>query len=172
MSLSGALTAAVTGIDAQSIALGSISDNISNSQTVGYKRVDTQFSTLLTVSNALIHQPGGVTSKPLYTNDIQGTPQQTGVETNLAISGDGFFAVSRVQSVNGTQLPTFEADPLYTRAGDFAVDNNGFLVNSAGYFLNGWAVDPQSGLVQKNQLVQIRLNDLKANPQPTANITY
>ena len=57
MSLSGALTSAVTGIDAQSIALGSISDNISNSGTTGYKRVETQFSTLLTVSNALVHEP-------------------------------------------------------------------------------------------------------------------
>jgi len=72
MSLSGALTSAVTGIDAQSRALGAISDNISNSQTTGYKRVDTQFSTLLTVSNAFVHEPGGVTSKPHYTNDIQG----------------------------------------------------------------------------------------------------
>ena len=50
MSLSGALTSAVTGIDAQSIALGSISDNISNSQTTGYKRVETAFSTLISRS--------------------------------------------------------------------------------------------------------------------------
>jgi len=62
MSLSGALTSAVTGIDAQSIALGSISDNISTRRTTGYKRVETAFSTLLTVSNAFVHEPGGVTA--------------------------------------------------------------------------------------------------------------
>jgi len=172
MSLSGALTSAVTGIDAQSRALGAISDNISNSQTTGYKRVDTQFSTLLTVSNAFVHEPGGVTSKPHYTNDIQGTVQQTSIETNLGISGEGYFAVSRVAGVNGTSLPSFEADPLYTRAGDFNLDNNGFLVNNSGYYLNGWNVDPTTGIVSKNQLVQIRLNQLKANPEATANITY
>jgi flagellar hook protein FlgE len=172
MSLSGALTSAVTGIDAQSRALGAISDNISNSQTTGYKRVDTEFSTLLTVSNAFVHEPGGVTSKPHYTNDLQGTVQQTSVVTNLAVSGDGYYAVSRVAGVNGTSLPTFEADPLYTRAGDFSVDNNGYLVNNAGYFLNGWNVNPSTGQVAKNQLIQIRLNQLKSDPLATANITY
>jgi flagellar hook protein FlgE len=172
MSLSGAMTSAVTGMDAQSRALGAISDNISNSQTTGYKRVDTEFSTLLTVSNALVHDPGGVKSKPLYTNDLQGTVQQTSVETNLAVSGDGYFAVSRVQGVSGSSVPTFEADPLYTRAGDFALDNNGFLVNNGGYYLNGWAVNPQTNVVAKNQLVQIQLNQLKASPQPTSTITY
>jgi flagellar hook protein FlgE len=172
MSLSGALTSAVTGIDAQSRALGAISDNISNSQTTGYKRVDTEFSTLLTVSNAFVHEPGGVTSKPHYTNDLQGTVQQTAVPTNLAISGEGYFAVSRASGVNGTALPTFEADPLYTRAGDFSVDNNGYLVNNGGYFLNGWLVNSTTGAVAKNQLVQIRLNQLKSDPQATANVTY
>jgi flagellar hook protein FlgE len=172
MSLSGALTSAVTGIDAQSRALGAISDNISNSQTTGYKRVDTSFSTLLTVSNAFVHEPGGVTSKPHYTNDIQGTVQQTSITTNLAVSGEGYFAVSRVAGVNGTALPSFEPDPLYTRAGDFSVDNNGFLVNNAGYFLNGWDVNPATGQVSKNQLVQIRLNQLKSDPQATTNIDY
>src|SRR5260221_6655215 len=172
MSLSGAMTSAVTGIDAQSRSLGAISDNISNSQTTGYKRVDTEFSTLLTVSNAFVHEPGGVTSKPHYTNDLQGTVQQTSVVTNLAVSGEGYYAVSRVAGVNGTSLPTFEADPLYTRAGDFSVDNNGYLVNNAGYFLNGWTVNPSTGQVAKNQLIQIRLNQLKSDPLATANITY
>jgi flagellar hook protein FlgE len=172
MSLSGALTSAVTGLDAQSRALGAISDNISNSQTVGYKRVDTEFQTLLTVSNAFVHEPGGVTSKPLYTNDVQGTVQKTNTETNLGISGAGYFAVSRVKGVNGSALPTFEPDPLYTRAGDFGLDQSGFLVNSAGYYLNGWDVNPATGIVSKNALVQIRLNQLKADPQATTAINY
>jgi flagellar hook protein FlgE len=172
MSLSGAMTSAVTGIEAQSRALGAISDNISNSQTTGYKRVDTEFSTLLTVSNAFVHEPGGVTSKPLYTNDLQGTVQQTSVPTNLAVSGEGYFAVSRIAGVSGTSLPTFEADPLYTRAGDFSVDNNGYLVNNGGYVLNGWKVDPATGQVSKNQLVQIQLNQLKSDPLATSSIAY
>src|SRR6266478_420927 len=164
MSLSGALTSAVTGIDAQSRALGAISDNISNSQTTGYKRVDTEFSTLLTVSNAFVHEPGGVTSKPHYTNDLQGNVQQTSVTTNLAVSGEGYFAVSRIAGVNGTSLPSFEADPLYTRAGDFSAKNIGFLATNGGYTLNGWNLSPSSGRVWKHQRVHIRLNQLKPDP--------
>jgi flagellar hook protein FlgE len=173
MSLSGALTSAVTGIDAQSIALGSISDNISNSQTTGYKRVDTAFSTLLTVSNAFVHEPGGVTSRPLYTNDVQGTVESTGNVTNLAVSGTGMFAVSQALGTASTSsLPTFAPDPLFTREGDFQVDNNGFLVNNGGYFLNGFAINQATGAVEKNQLVPIQLNELKSNPVATTKIDY
>jgi flagellar hook protein FlgE len=172
MSLSGALTSSVTGLQAQSIAMGAIADNIGNSQTVGYKEVETQFQTLLTVSNSSVHQAGGVTSKPLYTNDVQGTVQQTTTNTNLAVSGSGFFAVAKVDSVNGSSLPVFAPDPLYTRAGDFTADNNGYLVNSAGYYLEGWAVNSATGLASKNALVPIRLDQLKSNPQATGNVTY
>jgi flagellar hook protein FlgE len=173
MSLSGAMTSAVTGIDAQSIALGSISDNISNSQTVGYKRVETNFSTLLTVSNALVHEPGGVTSTPQYTNELQGTVQQTGVDTNVAVSGSGMFAVSQALGTNNSNaLPTFAPDPLYTREGDFSLNAQGFLVNNGGYYLNGFAINQATGAVQKNQLVPIQLNQLKSNPLATNNVTY
>ena len=52
MSLFGALTAAISGLTAQSKALGNISDNIANSQTIGYKRVDTNFVSYITQSKA------------------------------------------------------------------------------------------------------------------------
>jgi flagellar hook protein FlgE len=173
MSLSGALTAAVTGIDAQSSALGSISNNIANSQTVGYKAVGTDFSTLLTVSNAQVNEPGGVTSTPLYGNDIQGTVQQTGITTNLAVSGSGMFAVSQALGANNSNaLPTFAPDPLYTRAGDFSLNSQGFLVNTAGYYLNGFAINQTTGAVEKNALIPIQLNELESNPLATSNITY
>lgn len=173
MSLSGALTAAITGLDAQSAALGAISDNVSNSQTVGYKRVETSFSTLLTVSNALVHEPGGVKSKPLYTNDIQGSIQSTSTITNLAVSGDGYFAVGKVVGTSAVgKAPVFAPDPLYTRAGDFNIDNNGYLVNTAGYYLQGWAVNQTTGIVQKNALTPIQVTQLKDNPQATQNVTY
>jgi flagellar hook protein FlgE len=171
MSLSGALTSAVTGLDAQSAALGAISDNVSNSQTTGYKRVDTEFSTLLTVSNAFVHEPGGVLSHPLYTNDIQGSIQSTSTSTNLAVTGSGYFAVSRVNGFTGT-TPTFEPAPLFTRAGDFALDNNSFLVNGAGLFLNGFPVDPITGAVQKGALQQVRVTALTDPPTATTAITY
>src|SRR4051812_19544360 len=118
MSLSGALATAVTGIDAQSRALGAISDNVANSQTAGYKRIESSFSTLLSVSNAREHQPGGVLSRPIHTNDVQGAVQQTSITTNLAISGDGFFPVNRANGTQTNGTPIFTNSTYFTRAGD------------------------------------------------------
>jgi flagellar hook protein FlgE len=166
------MTTAVGGLDAQSRSLGAISDNIANSQTTGYKRIETTFSTLLSVSNARVHEPGGVLSRPVRTNDVQGSVQQTSAETNLALSGAGFFAVNRVAGIGTGGVPTFEADPVYTRAGDFAIDGNGFLVNSAGYYLSGWPMDSVTGTVNKNAMQPIRITQFRDNPQSTSNIDY
>src|SRR5262249_8903918 len=97
---------------------------------------------------------------------------QTNVETNLAVSGQGFFSVSQVTSENAQGVPTFAPDPLYTRAGDFAVDNNGFLINSAGYVLNGFIINQNTGQVQKNTTVPIQLNQLKRTPVAPQTVTY
>jgi flagellar hook protein FlgE len=172
MSLSGAMTTAVGGLDAQSRALGAISDNIANSQTTGYKRIETSFSTLLSVSNSRVHEPGGVLSRPRRTNDAQGPVQQTSAETNLALSGAGFFAVNRVAGVGSGGLPSFEADPIYTRAGDFEIDGDGYLVNSGGYYLSGWPIDSSTGVVDKNSMQPIRITQFRDNPQATSNIDY
>ena len=64
MSILGAMFTAVSGVNAQSRAIGHISDNIANSQTTGYKRVETRFETLITVSNQNLHSPGGVIASP------------------------------------------------------------------------------------------------------------
>jgi flagellar hook protein FlgE len=172
MSLSGALTTAVTGLDVQSQALGAISNNVANSATSGYKRVETQFETLLSVANAEQFQPGGVISRPHYTNDIQGAIQQTSVTTNLAISGDGFFTVGTASGVTTGGTPIFTPDPVFTRTGDFNIDSVGFLKNSPGYYLEGWPIDQVTGAVQKNSLQPIRVTQFKDNPQPTQNVSY
>ncbi len=100
MSILGAMFTAVSGVNAQSKSLGHISDNIANSQTTGYKKVDTRFETLITVSNANLHQPGGVVASPYFANSLQGNVNQTQSLTNMAISGQGFFVVSRAESQN------------------------------------------------------------------------
>ena len=66
MSILGAMFTAVSGVNAQSRSLGHISDNIANSQTTGYKRVETRFETLITVSNQNLHSPGGVIASPFF----------------------------------------------------------------------------------------------------------
>ena len=71
-------------------------------------------------------------TRPDYVNNVQGTITQTDNPLGLAIAGQGFFAVSQ-QNGEVNNLPTFNAQQYYTRAGDFQMDKNGYLVNSAGH---------------------------------------
>ena len=95
MSLFGAMNTAISGLSAQSAAFSNISDNVANSQTVGYKRVDTSFIDYLTTSNATENDSGAVVARPDYVNNVQGTITQTDNTLGLAIAGQGFFAVSQ-----------------------------------------------------------------------------
>jgi flagellar hook protein FlgE len=162
---------AVSGVNAQSASLGHISDNIANSQTTGYKKVDTRFETLITVSNASLHQPGGVVASPFYANALQGNVNQTQSLTNMAVSGQGFFVVSRAESQNANQT-LFNGLPYYTRAGDFEVNRDGYLVNNGQYFLNGWAVDEVTGIADTSTLAPIQITQTIDEPTATTELEF
>lgn len=169
MSLFGAMNSAISGLTSQSNAFGDISDNVANSQTVGFKRVDTAFVDFLTTSTAARNDPGAVVARPDYVNDVQGTITQTDSPLNLAIAGQGFFAVSQ-QTGQLSGQPTFNPQQFYSRAGDFTLNSQGFLVNSAGQFLNGWKTDPVTGVVNQNALVPIQVTQTALNPVATSNV--
>ncbi len=136
MGLAGARNAAVTGLQAQSTGISISADNIANAGTTGYKAVRGLFSTLVTnTAGSASYSSGGVsvTAKPLI--EKQGLIQSTGRATDLAISGNGFFAV---QDSGGTTL--------LTRAGSFDVNNVGQLVNTGNYKLLAWPLDDQGRL--------------------------
>lgn len=133
MSLYGALFGGVSGLSAQSSKIGTISDNIANTNTIGYKQATATFSSLVVnSSSAVSYQTGGVRAGTRLDIDKQGLLQSTQSATDLAISGGGFFVVRAVPdgSVGGTA-----ATPLYSRAGSFTPDSLGNYVNSQGYFL-------------------------------------
>src|SRR3546814_784738 len=95
MSLFGALSAGVSGLAAQSQAMGVIADNITNANTVGYKNTKTEFSTLVTQTRtAGAYVPGGVIAVPVALIDRQGLLQSSASATDLAITGNGFFVVN------------------------------------------------------------------------------
>ncbi len=171
MGIFSAMNTAITGLNAQSTALEHISNNIANSQTVGYKRTETSFSELVQESNPRNQALGVVAASSRATNDIQGQTQNSATETHFAINGDGFFIVSEQQSTIDGE-PIFGNDNLYTRRGDFELDTNGYLVNSTGYFLKGLSLNPdtgnQSGSVP--ELIQISGDFLPA--KATTKIDY
>ncbi len=171
MSILGAMFTAVSGVNAQSRSLGHISDNIANSQTTGYKRVETRFETLITVSNQNLHSPGGVIASPYFANGVQGNITQTQNNTNLAVTGNGFFIVSRASNQSATDT-TFDALRYYTRAGDFEVNRDGYLVNNGNYYLNGWEVDPETGIPNTSVVSPIQISQVIDEPTPTAEIEF
>ena len=170
MSLFGAINTAISGLTAQSSAFGNISEDVANSQTVGFKRVDTSFSDYLTTSTATVNEPGAVVAQPQYVNNVQGSVTQTDNPLGMAIAGQGFFAVSQpTGSVNG--VTTYNPQQYYTRTGDFSMNANGYLVNSAGQYLNGWTVNSTSGVADQNALVPIQVSQSTFNPVATSNVT-
>lgn len=170
MSLFSALTVAVGGLNAQSSAMGNISDNISNAQTTGFKRIDTEFQSLVTQSNSSINDPGGVRATPYYQNGLQGNLIQSQNSTSVAISGNGFYNVSKpIVAANGDV--SFTGEDLYTRRGDFRLDKDGYMINGAGYVLKGWNVDT-AGTVDTSGTTSIKISDLTDSPVATSKVTY
>ncbi len=173
MSLFGALDTAVSGLNAQAAAFGNISDDVANSQTVGFKGTNTAFVDYLSYSSSDVNDSGSVVARPVYTNNVQGTITQTSDPLGMAISGQGFFPVSNVIAANiaTTGLPSFSTTPAYTRAGDFAMDKNGYLVNSAGSFLNGWSVNGTTGVVDRTKVSPIKIDRSVDSPVATSLVT-
>ncbi|KAA5602613.1 flagellar hook-basal body complex protein [Roseospira marina] len=140
MSLYGALFSGVSGLQSQSSAMGAISDNVANVNTVGYKGTTVNFKTLVTAQVSLTqYSPGGVQSAPRTNVDIQGLLQATTSSTDFGLSGGGFFVVSD-QATNPSGY-------AFSRAGSFKIDKDGFLQNAAGYYLQGWPLDTWDGTV-------------------------
>src|SRR4051812_42699777 len=129
-----AMNSGVSGLRAESEAIGVVGDNIANVNTTGFKSQRVIFqdvlghSILAGTSSAL---PGsGVKVGDIQQLFTQGSLSTTGVSTDLALSGDGFFTVKG--AVDGL------AGNFYTRAGTFNIDKDGMLVNPQGLEVQGY----------------------------------
>jgi flagellar hook protein FlgE len=171
MGIFDALTTAVAGLQAQSFALQNISGNIANSQTTGYKEIDTNFEDLVSAAALGDQSADGVTASSVATNTVQGTIQSTSVATDMAINGDGYFVVANPTGTADNQ-PVFDGVNDYTRAGDFQLNSGGYLVNGAGYYLMGIPIDAATGnpVGSSPQVLQFTNDFVPA--QATTAITY
>lgn len=170
MSLTAAMFSGVSGLAAQSSAMGMISDNISNANTIGYKGTKAVFSTLVTESATnTTYTPGGVIVHPTAQVDKQGLVTASSKTTNMAIAGNGFFVVHTLSD------PTQSGgNYLFTRAGTFEPDDEGRLRNAQGYYLQGWEIDA-SGSIPTNQsdlsaLQPVNVSGLTGNAEATSEI--
>jgi flagellar hook protein FlgE len=171
MSINNAMLAGVTGLIANSASLSAISDNIANSQTVGYKTTGVDFSTLITgQSTAGSVSAGGVTAVSYQSVVQQGQLQTTTSPTDLGIQGNGFFVTTQ-----NPAAPTSTTPVLFTRAGSFTQNSQGFLVNAAGLYLQGWPVNAngqvQSDPTNLTKLQPINVTAIAGAAEPTTTVT-
>lgn len=171
MSVFAALYSGVSGLQTYGSALGILSDNITNINTVGYKESRANFTTLVTeTSSATGVSPGGVGLVPQTLVSKQGLLQASNSPTDLAIDGAGFFVVR-----SGATVADPDGETLFTRAGSFHPNSDGLLVNTAGNFLMGWPID-KNGNIPDNKsdtgvLQPIRTSNLTGTAEATTNVS-
>ncbi|MCY0878382.1 MAG: flagellar hook protein FlgE [Firmicutes bacterium] len=165
--MSGSMYAAISGLNADQALLGIVAQNIANADTVGYKSSSMNFAEAMqqTLSgasaptatsggiNPIQESAGGaVNVAGVQINTTEGTLQSTGINTNLAIQGAGYFIVR-----------TPQGGLAYTRAGDFSLDANGNLVDPNGDLVLGWS----AATVQANGQTAGNLVPLSVPPNLT-----
>jgi flagellar hook protein FlgE len=171
MSIYTALRAGVSGLTANSSALAVISDNIANVNTVGYKRSGVDFSALVNAQNAnTTYNAGGVLPIVRQQISLQGSLEQSRSSTDFAISGGGFFIVSsnNQELSNGGRV-------LFSRAGSFTIDADGYMVNAQGLFLQGWPVNSDGSVTSSptslSAIEPINISGVGGLAEPTANVS-
>jgi len=170
MSINSAMLAGVSGLVANSSALAAISDNIANVNTTAYKRNQVNFANMVTSQSvAGRYSAGGVQGITRQFVSQQGLIQSSASSTDLAIAGDGFF----IGAEKGAGLTAADSR-LFTRSGSFHVDSDGFLINDAGLYLQGWPAQADGTFnvspSDLNAMASINVKNLGAAVQQTTEV--
>ncbi|MEM7596252.1 MAG: flagellar hook-basal body complex protein [Pseudomonadota bacterium] len=168
MTISSSLNAGVAGLTSNATRLAAISDNISNSGTFGYKRVEANFESLVLAQNGGRYTAGGVTANTTRLIDQSGSLVSTSNPTDLAVSGRGLLPVALVSEVEaGNGSPQM----LLTTTGSFRTDSDGRLVTESGLVLMGWPANADGSIPQFSRdtsdgltPIQISANQLSGEP--------
>lgn len=173
MSIASAMSTAVSGLKSEAQALSTVANNLANSSTIGYKANSTRFISLVTTSytDNVPSSGAGVTAVSRQNVAAQGGVSATSSSTDMAIDGNGFFVVSRKSSSAGTSTPT---NPLYTRDGEFSVDDKGYLSLGNDYYLEGYTYSYNTSTganVATGSVGALRVQDGKEKWKPTANLS-
>lgn len=176
MSIFNSLTTAVSGINAQATAFTNLSNNIANSQTVGYKAYTTAFqdfvagagSTSGSFAQGVANSVAAVTVQHV---NSQGTAASSTDGLAMSISGNGLFNVSKKTGAVTSAGADFAPEQYYTRNGEFYEDKDGYLQNTSGYYLDGYMVDPTTGALNTSSVTQINVANVTFRPTQTTTLT-
>ena len=159
MSILRTMQTGVSGLRAETGALSVVGDNIANLNTVGFKYSRAEFEDVLGAAPGTKMRGGGAGVRMVRSQQIftQGALTNTGVGTDLGLSGDGFFIVEG--QMNGVQ------GQFYSRAGQMTLRNDGVLINPQGLELQGYGAIPGGGF--ESALSSIQVSTAALAPQPT-----
>ncbi|QDL94741.1 flagellar hook-basal body complex protein (plasmid) [Paroceanicella profunda] len=143
MTISSSLNAGVTGLFANASRLATISDNIANSATYGYKRAGTDFSSLVLTESAGSYTAGGVRAQSYREVSGKSTLVGTTNSTDIAVSGVGMLPVSTISAIGAGVL---NPPLLLTTTGSFRADEQGYLTTASGLVLMGWAASTDGSI--------------------------
>jgi flagellar hook protein FlgE len=168
MTISSSLNAGVAGLQANATKLASISDNIANSSTYGYKRVQTDFESMVISDNGGNYSAGGVRADTNRQIDLSGSLVATSNATDLAVRGRGMLPVAQVTDL---KVGNGDTNMLLTSTGSFSTDADGYLTTGSGLVLLGWPAqaDGTIGTFSRDtdeglEPVQINVNQLTGEP--------
>ncbi|MAS44491.1 flagellar hook protein FlgE [Albimonas donghaensis] len=142
MTISSSLNASVAGLNVNASKLATISDNIANAGTYGYKRADADFSALVVSSGNGGYTAGGVTATATREISAQGSIVSTEQALDLAVVGRGMLPVTPAASLNLSN-PELRLKPTDS----FSPDQNGTLVSASGFALLGWPLDNSGNVI-------------------------
>ena len=172
MTISSSLNAGIAGLSANASRLASISDNIANANTHGYKRVRTDFESIVVSPNGGKYSAGGVRPTSRRMVDERGPLVSTSNSTDLAVRGRGFLPVASAVQVNADNG---NVQMMLTTTGSFRTDADGYLKSESGLVLMGWpalsdGTIPNYPSDTADALAPVRINVNEFTGEPTTTV--
>ncbi len=172
MTISSSLNASVAGLAANASRLATISDNIANSSTFGYKRAETDFHSMVIENSRGSYSAGGVRTTSQRLIDQRGSLVSTSNPTDIAVRGRGMVPVTLESSV---AVGNGENPLLLQTTGSFRPDADGYLRSEAGLVLMGWPANPDGTIPvyprdSVDGLQPVRINSNQFAGEPTTEV--
>lgn len=168
MTISSSLNAGVAGLQSNATRLASISDNIANSSTYGYKRVAADFQSMVISSTGGTYSAGGVRATAHRLIDERGPLVSTSNATDLAVRGRGMLPVAQASQV---EVGNGSNQMFLTTTGSFRTDAEGYLRSQSGLVLLGWPALPDGSVplyprdtADALEPIQINVNQFSGEP--------
>lgn len=166
MTISSSLNAGVAGLAANAGRLATISDNIANASTYGYKKAEADFHSMVVGGNGGQYSAGGVRFTTERRIGESGSLVTTANSTDLAVRGRGFLPVTQHSGIASDS-----DEMLLTTTGSFRTDSEGYLTTGSGLVLLGWPALPDGTFptyardtADALEPVQINVNQLSGEP--------